>query len=98
MFGIVTYASICRRTSKPGLNRDLRLGREKWILAAAPSQRDGRIDDDLRIRRGRNVRIAGDIDRSGGPPSSSFPRGRVCSRTRSPSRPKCAAILTKISQ
>ncbi|MGA9577561.1 MAG: hypothetical protein WBV90_08070 [Terrimicrobiaceae bacterium] len=50
------------------LNRDLRLGGEKRILSTPTSQRDRRIDNDLGIRRGGNVRIAGDIDRMHGPP------------------------------
>jgi hypothetical protein len=53
---------------KPGLNRDLRLGREERIPPAATGQRDGRIDNHLGIRRGGNVRIASDIDRVDGPP------------------------------
>ena len=57
---------------KPGLNRDLRLRREKRILPAATGQRDGGIHDDFGIRRSRNVWIARDIDRVDGPPQFIF--------------------------
>ena len=57
---------------KPGLNRDLRLGREERILPAATGQRYGRIDNHLGIRRSGNVWIARDIDRVNGPPQLIF--------------------------
>jgi hypothetical protein len=50
---------------KPGLNRDLRLGREERILSAATGQRDGSIHDDLGIRRSGNVRVARNVDLPG---------------------------------
>ena len=57
---------------KPGLNRDLRLGREERILSAATGQRDRGIDNHLGIRRSGNVWIARNIDRVDGPPQLIF--------------------------
>jgi hypothetical protein len=57
---------------KPSLNRNLRLGREEGILAAATGQRDRRVHNHLGIRRSGNIWIARDIDRVNGPPQLIF--------------------------
>jgi hypothetical protein len=55
-----------------GLNRELRLGREEWILTAASGQRYRRIDNDLGVRGSGNIRVARDIDRVARPPQLIF--------------------------
>ena len=57
---------------KPGLNRDLRLGREERILSVATGQRDRGIYDDFGISRSGNVWIARNVDRVDGPPQLIF--------------------------